>query len=175
MEIEFQGQYDKATLFKAVQLANKPSKRNTILRISFAVLIVALFVAYAIAIANKDSLSSFEIFRSGRHLITIPFLLYFLLQPYISAYQTTNNLWKSPFMRAPMQGVVSSQGIVYGVSVGRTETPWGKFAKKQVTNNLIVLLTDDGILSILPRHFFKTENDWQIVTQWVKVKVIEPI
>lgn len=174
MEIEFQGQYDKDTIFRAVKLANKPSKRNSFIRIGLAILIAFIFIAYFIAISNKESPSSFEIFRSGRHLITIPVILYFLLQPYISSYQTATNLWKNPTMQKPLAGTISGQGIAYiSSSKGRKEMDWGNFAKKQVTDNLIVLLTVDGVLSFFPRHFFKTDNDWRIVVQWVNSKVVE--
>lgn len=174
MEIEFQGQYDKDTIFKAVKLANKLSKRNSLIRISLAVLIAVIFVAYFIAVLNKEGLSSFEIFRSGKLLITIPILLYFLLQPYISAYQTTASLWKNPTMQKPLNGVISGQGVAYiSSSTRRREIDWSKFAKKQVTENLLVLLTADGVLCFFPRHFFKTDNDWRIVVQWVNSKVVE--
>ncbi len=173
MEIEFQGQYDKNTTFKAVKLANKPSRLNSIIRIGLTALIAFIFIAYYVAIANKESLSSFEIFRSGRHLITIPILLYFLLQPYISSYQTAANIWKNPIMQKPLSGVISSQGVAYISSTGRRETDWAKFAKKHVTENLIVLLTADGVLSFFPRHFFKDDNDWRIVVQWANSKVAE--
>lgn len=176
MEIEFQGQYDKDTILRAVKLANKPSKGVFLLRIGLAVLILCIFVAYLISIASKDSLSSFEMFRSGRHLITIPVLLYFLLQPYISSRQTASSLWKNPVMQKPLQGVISAQGIAYvSSSTGRRETGWDKFAKKQMTDNLIVLLTADGVLYFFPRYFFKTDNDWRVVVQWVNSKVLEAI
>lgn len=174
MEIEFQGQYGKDTVFKAVKLANKPSKWNAFLRIGFVCLAVVLFVAYFIAVLNKDNLSSFEMFRSGRHLITIPFLIYFLVQPYISTYQTAASLWKNPTMQKPLQGTISSQGIAYiSSSKERWEINWSKYAKKQVTEDLIVLLTADGVLSFFPRHFFKTDNDWLTVAQWVNARVVE--
>ncbi len=176
MEIEFHGQYDKKTVFEAVKLANKPSRRNAFIRIGLVVLIAAIFIAYYVSISGKQDISSFETFRSYRHLIGVPLVLYFLLQPYISAYQTANNLWKNPVMQKPLAGGISSQGIAYiSASRGRREIDWGSFAKKQITGNLIVLLTADGVLSFFPRHFFKTDNDWQIVVQWVNSKVIEPI
>ena len=174
MEIEFQGQYDKGTIFKAVKLANKPSKSNSLIRIGITVLIVIIFVAYFISVAMQENLSSFEIFRSGRHLITAPILLYFLLQPYISSYQLATSLWKNPTMQKPLIGAISNQGVAYiSSSTGRREIDWSKFAKKQVTENLVVLLTADGVLSFFPRHFFKTDNDWRIVVQWVHSKVVE--
>ena len=174
MEIEFQGQYDKATVFKAVALANKPSKRNSLIRIGLTVLFVAIYATYFITVADKDGLSSFEILRSGRHLITLPFIAYFLLQPYISSFFAASNLWKNPNMQKPLAGVISDQGIVYiSLSKSRREIAWESFAKKRISEDLIVLLTADGVLSFFPRHFFKTEADWKRVKQWVDFKVAE--
>lgn len=175
MEIGFQGQYKKDTIFKAVKLGNKPSKRDSLVRIGLVVLLLVFLVSYFISMATQQTLLSFEVFRSGRHLITIPVLLYFLLQPYISSYLVATSLYKNPVMQTPISGVISSQGIVYISSTGRREINWDKFAKKQLTENLIVLITADGTLSFFPRHFFKDENEWRMVLQWVNSKVVEPI
>jgi len=174
MEIEFQGQYDKATVFKAVYLANKPSKRNSLIRIVLTVLFVVIYAAYFLTVASKESLSSFEMLRSSRHLITLPIIAYFLLQPHISSYIAATNLWRNPTMTKPLTGVISGQGVAYiSLTKGRREITWEKFTKSQTTDNLIVLLTADGILSFFPRHFFKTDNDWKRVQQWVDFKVVE--
>ena len=45
MEIEFQGLYDKATVFVAVRLANKPTRRNAFIRIGLAILFIAIYIA----------------------------------------------------------------------------------------------------------------------------------
>jgi hypothetical protein len=174
MEIEFQGQYDRDTIFKAVKLANKPSRRNALIRVGLAVLVAIILIAYFISVAGKGTLTTSEIFRSGRHLITILFLAYFLLQPTISAHRTAAALWKDPAMQKPQYGIISGLGIAYISASGvRSEIDWGRFAKKQVTENLIVLLTADGILSFFPRRFFKTDSDWRLVVQWVNSKVVE--
>lgn len=174
MEIEFQGLYDKATVFVAVRLANKPTRRNAFIRIGLAILFIAIYIAYFISVASEESLSSFEIIRSGRHLITLPVIAYFLFQPAISSYQSATNLWKNPTMQKPLAGAISGQGVAYiSPTKGRREVAWESFAKKQVAENLIVLLTADGVLSIFPRHFFKSDDDWKRVKQGVDFKVVE--
>jgi hypothetical protein len=137
------------------------------------ILIALFFVVYLVSVMSKDHLSELEMFRSGRHLLTIPFLLYFLIQPYISSYQEAIALWKSPTMQAPFVGFISAQGITYVSSANRNEMAWSKFSKKKVTDDLILLLTDDRRLSFFPRRFFKTDNDWRTVVQWVNSKVVE--
>jgi hypothetical protein len=70
---------------------------------------------------------------------------------------------------------VSSQGITYNLANGRKERLWDQFAKIQKNDKFIALLTPDGALSLLPRSFFKNENDWKIVQQWANYKVIEAV
>jgi len=176
MEIEFQGQYDKAAVFRAVSLANQPSKRGFLLRIGLAVLFIILYAAYFINVAGKDTLSSFDLFRSGRHLITLLFIAYFLFQPYIAAYFAASNIWKDPGMQRPQAGVISNQGVAYISSTGnRTEIAWERFAKKRMKENLIVLLTADGVISFFPRNFFKTDADWERAQKMVDFKVVEAV
>lgn len=176
MEIEFQGQFDKVTIYKAVKLANKPSKRNSIIRIGLTILFLAIYIAYFISVGNQENLSTFDFLRAGRHLFTLPFIAFFLLQPYISSYFTASNLWKNPSMQKPLSGAISNQGIAYiSSSKTRHEIVWDRFAKKQSSENLIVLLTADGILSIFPRQFFKTADDWQRIKQLIDFKVTEAV
>ena len=176
MEIEFQGQYDKASIFKAVSLANKPSRRKSIFRIGFSILLLAIFTTYFISLAIKETLSTYEILWSGRHLISLFFIAFFLFQPYISSYLMASKLWKNPVMQKPLVGVISSQGVTYILSnYSRRELAWESFAKKRITENLLVLLTADGTLSFFPRIFFQSAEDWNRVKQLIEFKVIEAV
>jgi hypothetical protein len=173
VEIEFEGRYDKATLFKAVALANKPSRRGTILRVGFTIAFAVIYIAYFAMIASKESLTSFDIVRSGRHLITLLIIVYFLLQPHISSYFIASRLWKLPSMREPLTGTVSDYGIAYSSAKARRDIAWESFAKVRKTEDLIVLLTADGTLSLFPRGFFKNDDDWRKLLQWADYKVVE--
>lgn len=174
MEIEFQGLYTRDDIFKGVKLANQPTRRQATIRIGLSFLVITLFVILAIGTAVDQPESSFEIVRSIRHFIMLPVLLYFLLLPYISSYSAAVTLWKHPLMRHPQNGSVTSQGITLISTIrGQTETTWEKFAKKKMTDGLIVLVSDDGVLSLLPRHFFKTETDWSTARKLVDYKVRE--
>lgn len=175
MEIEFEGHYDQRSTFEAVRLATKPSKLNSIIRIGLIIIIGAIFLAYFIVVIDNGSLSTFELVRSGRHLITIPILLYILIQPYISSQLKASRLWKRPFMKLLYSGVFTSGGVAYCSPTGRIETEWEKFGRKHITRNLIVLVTADGVLYIFPRHFFKDDNDWRIVKQLINLKVVEAV
>ncbi len=174
MDIEYHGQYDKSTFFKAVFLTSRPTKWNAVLRIGSSILITVIFIAYIIMVAFKDSISTMETMRVSKYFLTLPFLDYFLLQPYISPYFTASKIWKNPAMQIPLTGVLSSQGVaLISSSGGRDETPWRSFSRMRIGPDFISLLTGDGVISVLPRHFFKTETDWERAKQLVNFKVME--
>jgi len=175
MEVEFFGKYTKSDFYQAIALMNKPSRRSTIIRIGLVVIFTVMYAAYFISIATKENQTTFDIARAGRHVISIGIILYFLLQPYISAYQSASKLWKIPSVQEPFGGSVSNQGIIYSSAHGKRTRPWDQFAKIQKTDKFIALLTPDGELSLLPRNFFKNESDWKIVQQWANFKVIEAV
>lgn len=174
MEVEFQGQYDRASLFRAVALANQPSRRGAILRIGLATLILVVYVVYFVHAALEDTSSTFDILRAGRHLVTMLIFAGFLLWPYISSRFTASKIWKGSSVQCMLTGRISSEGtVVLRASGAQEETPWERFAKKRISDDLIVLLTADGILFMFQRNFFKTDRDWQRVKQWVNFEVLE--
>lgn len=173
MDIEFRGSYDKETVFKAVKLANS-SKRASIVQIGIIVLLVIILVAYFVSMISKDSWSTMDYLRSGRHLITLPLLIYFLLQPHLSSRKTASAIWKKPSISMLHQGIINTHGITYRlIPSGQIEIEWSKFVRKVATDSLIVLLTAEGTISIFPRSFFVSEQEWQIVTQWINARVVE--
>jgi hypothetical protein len=175
MEIEFYGNYAKAEYIQAVAAITKPSRRATIIRYCLIAVAIVIYIVYFATVATKENQSTFDLARVSRHAISIGILLYFILQPYISAYQTASRLWKGTDIQTPIRGFVSSQGITYIFANGRKEIPWDQFAKIRKTGKFIALLTPEGIFSLLPRSFFKSENDWNTVLQWASSKVVVAI
>jgi hypothetical protein len=175
VEIEFYGKYDKAEFFQAVALVNKPSGRGAIIRYGLAAVFLVIFITYFVTVAAKESLSTFEVARIGRLLISVGIAVYILLQPRIAAYQTATRLWKTPTVQGPLGGFVSSQGVTYVLADGRAERFWHQFARVRKTDKFIALLTSDGVLFLLPRSFFKSEHDWNTVQQWAGFKVFEAV
>jgi len=74
-------------------------------------------------------------------------------------------------MRYEYRGNLSSEGVLY--SGKKTLITWDQIVQKQVTDEIIVLLTGNGILSFFPRGFFKSEGDWQRATQLVEFNLSE--
>ena len=175
MEIEFNGNYDKDTLFRAVKLANKPSKWGSIYQIGMLLLIVFILVMAIISfIKDIENLSTSQMLRTGRHLLFVPVVLYFYLKPFFVCRQITEKIWKKTGEQAVLNGSFSSLGLAYGDSSLPTyEIGWNEFTKKQVEEDLIVLVTAKGILHFFPRDMFESDRDWQVVNQWVKQKVAE--
>jgi len=174
MEIEFHGQYDKKSFMKAVSLASKPSKRNALIRLGISFIFVLIFAAYFINLAMEDNLSSFELLRSSRHVISILILVYFIFQPNISAYIVALRLWKDPSTRKPLAGAISGQGITFFTSTnGRREKGWESYVKKRTTEDMLVLLSAAGELTYFTRQFFNNDEDWKKVVQWANFKVME--
>lgn len=169
MEINFQGQYQRGQYFKGVYRSNKPKTSIAILRIALFVVFAALFIAVIFS-EVQNGLETSVFFRLGRHLLTFLALLYFILQPFIKSYQNASRLWKDPFIRAGVAGTVSGNGISYGSYIQE----WHRFIKKDIGDEMVVLVTDDRIMSILPRNFFSTAQDWERFIQMVEQKVKEP-
>jgi hypothetical protein len=66
---------------------------------------------------------------------------------------SSGDLWKNPIMQRPLAGVISGQGVAHFLNQRTQGSCMGKLCKKQVAENLIVLLTADGVLSIFPGIF----------------------
>lgn len=175
MEIEFQGYLDKETIFKAFKIANRPSKRSAVIRISLAVFFVLFFLFSIYSIIAQANPSIINSLRSSYHLLLFPFIIYFVLQPYFTAYLAAKKYWKRPTVHQPLTGTISSQRIVYIWPSERIEVSWSKYVKKHTDDQLIVMATEDGLISIFPRRFFKTESEWHTVTLWVNAKVMEVV
>ena len=175
MKIEFDGKYTRGEFYRAVAVINGPSRRGTILRIIALVVLVALYIAYFIFAVPEASQSTFELVRVGRHVITVGIILYLLLLPYLSAYRTASRLWNLPSVQGTFHGFVSSQGVIHGFSSDGAEIGWDQYAKVRMTDKFIALLTADGVLSLLPRNFFKDEAEWNVVRQWAGHRVAEAV
>jgi len=172
MNINFQGEFDKSTLFKAVALAKRPSRRSTLVRIGITVFFIGLYIDFFLVIGGGSLSDTLQALGSdSRHLIAVFLAACFLFLPSISSYFSASNLWKQPEMHTPVSGTISSTGVTFTSSSKRREIPWENFAKKRAEGDLIVLVTPRGKLSIFRRDFFKTDKDWESFQQWVDSNV----
>ena len=174
MEVEFQGQYDKAIIFKAVALASKPSRRNMNFRIGISVFSIAVYAAFSVFEATRHNLPPLNLLLSPSSLLLLAVIAYFFIQPRITSYFIASRLWRNPALQHPLSGAISSEGVAYfSSSKGRRDFAWESFVKKQLSEDMITLVSSDGVLSIFPRSFFKSDPDWNTVRLWVLENVVE--
>lgn len=136
-----------------------------LIRVGFAVLVTAIYIAYMLIATGGDASQLLEISNLVLHGITMALVVIFLATPSIGAFLTALKLWKDPSMHLQYSGAFSSAGILY--TGNKAAIPWTRYAKKQIKPDLVVLLTAKGVLSFFPRRFFKTEEEWQQAVQLV--------
>lgn len=168
MEIEFFGKYDRRTFFQAVALLYQPTRRKTVNRIVILALFVLMYTAYFVALAPPEVPSTTSLPRTIWHLVVALIVVYLLLLPYISAYREASRIWKYPTVQDPSSGFVTSQGITYNLPSGQKVRPWYEFSSIKLAEDFIALITPDGTFSLLQRDFFKTEQDWQTLLEFIK-------
>lgn len=171
MEIEFKGLYTRADVFKAVFLANKPTQKRGLIRIGIAVLALIIYIAYTVLTAIQAKMPILDSRLFGSHLLYLLLIALFLYYPNITSTITALKIWRAPTMHNEYRGTLSSAGILYAGK--KTLITWEQITKKEVTPEIIVLLTSNGILSFLPRGFFASEDDWQRATQLVEFNLTE--
>jgi hypothetical protein len=126
-----------------------------------------------VASLKEDGVSTFEFSKIARHLITFLILAYFIFQPYLKSYQTASRLWQDPVIRRNLSGHVSSLGIQFNPS--NEWMAWDQFVKIYKSTDLVVLLTAARLFVILPRKFFQSDKDWQMLQSLIGSKVKEVI
>lgn len=166
MDIEFKGLYTRKDVFKAVFLANQPTRNRELIRIGIASLAMVIYVAYSVLVSIRNQTPLLDPTLIGSHLLYILLIVLFLYYPNITSIITALKIWKASTMRYEYRGTISNGGILY--TGKKTLIAWEQIVKKQVTDEIIVLLTGSGILSFFPRGFFKSEGDWQRATQLVE-------
>jgi hypothetical protein len=171
MEIEFHGTYSRQDLFRAVFLANKPSRRQLLVRIGVAAAAIILYFFVFILASIKVHSPIFDGNTLGRHIFTLVLVALFLVYPSIITTLTAAKLWRDPIFRKPFSGTISEEGIQY--TGKKTLLVWDRFKKRKASADLIALLTTDGILCFFPRRFFKSEGDWARVNQLANFQVID--
>lgn len=174
MEIRFKGIYDKPTVFKAVALANKPTRKKFLIRAGLVLLFLVIYTALFLNTAKQEGLTQEEMLRSPRHLVIALVILYYLFQNLLTSRLAASALWKKPATQKELSGILSNHSLAY-MTNGKVskEFAWEKFVKKDVTPELMVLVSKEGAMCFIPSYFFRTPEDWQralaLVNERVKV------
>jgi hypothetical protein len=171
MEIPFKGQYTQSEFRRGVQLAGRTNSRN---RFGGLMLVAALA---AVVFLSGQSFYNGAIFTDPFMLVRIGLALlllaaYLLFDP-IRAYLQTRRLWQNPAMQQPITGRVTIDGLTYTNVSPYRNVPWSRFARLRLNKDLAALLTQDGVLTLLPKRFFKSEKDWEAAVKVIRSKVAQ--
>jgi hypothetical protein len=166
MEIKFRGKYDKATFFKSVRLANKPTGNQ-----GRFLAIMATFTLISIGILLYRILETGDMMGSAILLIAAIVLGGFIGWSYFRIYFAARKMWANPGTRRALKGQVNNRGITYVMEAGTNEIRWARFSRVRSTEDLVTLIRDDGLLVIFPRHFYRSDADWRKFIRLVKQKV----
>ncbi len=156
--ITFQGQYTRILLIRALALANKPKPfwRG----VAQALTVAAIGLVLVATLGLFRSVVPLQA-RLIPWLATVFLLAYLSISPYIVPFLSVNRLWSNPSMHGPVSGRVNKDGVFYkSTDKGRTYN-WEQITQLRKSKDLLVLLTGEGVLSIYPRAFFSSEEDWK--------------
>jgi len=166
MDVEFHGQFDKATFFKAVELANRQSRRNIIIRyvligIAAIFLVINVFNFFARGGQNSNDILSV--------VLSIIIVLYFIFGVKLTTNALASRLWKGEGVHQEQAGTISEEGIIYHPDT--ILIAWDRYSRGQSTEEMQLLMTEDGLLSIFPRSFFNSDEDWKTFQNWVNTRI----
>lgn len=161
MEITFTGTYRQEDIFHACQMLGHPTGVQKWLRIGGLALIIVFWIGYILkllSMGGETSNSRLEVISVS---IGVAIAAYVLALPYLNSSTAAKQLWNQPIIRKPQNGHVDSQGVFFTDRSDRTPIIWDRISHKRRSDRMTVLRTDDGTAVILPRSFFKTEEEWR--------------
>lgn len=167
MEIIFRGQYDKDLFFRSVMLANQPPKNQRLVR-SF----MLVFILAAVVVLIARLIETGDILGNAMYIAVMMIVGAFLARSYLQPYLGARNMWANPSVRRKLSGVVTKRGIRYQLEEGDSEILWERFNRVRKVNNLVTLVTREGLLVIFPRTFFKNDADWQRFERLVDTRIV---
>jgi len=161
--IEFEGFYDKKSLYKQAALVEHPSIKFVFRRLVFA-FVVGLIVAWFV----MDMAQTKQYWHVRSVIIGAALFYIIAIQPFLSPYLAVLQVITKTKKELFRKGEISAEGICYSVpDLFEPTTPWNKIYRAKKTNDLVVLFVDSASPMAFPRSFFKREGDWQQFNRWV--------
>ena len=167
MEIKFQGKYDKNLFYRSVRLANQPARSQRFLQP-----LMLVFVTVALGVLVVRLVNSGDLLGNASYFAVIMIAGSFVARAYMLPYLAARKLWANLAVQADLKGSITRSGITYSLKQGQNEMPWSRFRRIRRATGLTTLVARDGLLLIFPRHFFKTDTDWQKFNQLVDTSII---
>jgi hypothetical protein len=168
--ISFGGTYTKQQWSRGIRTAMIPTGWALALRLLALALAIAGVGLIVAALIQGEA----DVARLVRLAVPITLLAYWALQPVIRAQREDARPWSGSSAPPSLKGVVSSEGILSNSSAGGALESWDTFLRAHARDDLVVLLGADGLVTILPREFFATEDDWQGFRLMVEFNVVRP-
>lgn len=167
--ISFNGQYTRSEWLRGLGLAMRPSKRGLALRL----IAVGIFlVAAGLVIAGLLQGERANVSRLARTGLSGALLLGWAVLPFVRLRWAATRDWNASGGQVSLQGVATSEGIT--TNAGPKMEPWDSFLRAIHRDDMVVLISNDGLATVLPRRFFENDRAWQDFLQWVEFKVVPP-
>lgn len=168
--ISFGGTYTRQQWGRGLRLAMHPTGLGLIARLLALALVIGA-IGLIVAGILRGEVAPTRLARTGFGALV---LAVWALQPYIRAWRAAAQPWRGPGGAPSLKGIVTSEGIVSDASATGAVEKWDSFLRAHVRDDMVVLLGTDGLATILPREFFSSEDDWQVLRQMVEFNVLRP-
>lgn len=163
MDIEYEGQFQQDQYYRAVRAILTPPLRSTLIRLAVFIAIAAAVAYLFYANLRDGTVSEIENNRQRLALFAGGIATLYLVTPYVGITSNAKRLWKKPATQRVRSGRISPEGITSGEKL----TPWTSYTRKYIYDDMVLLLTASGGMSLLPRQFFRDEMDWKRFRQMV--------
>ena len=167
MQIKFNGKYDKKLFFNAVRLANEPGRNARLLHI-----LVAMVFGVMTITTVQSLIATGDWAENIFNLALIALMGLVLYQAYVPPYLGARKMWTAELAQRQFNGYVTNKGITYKFEQGNKFYDWSNFNRRKQIAGLVTLITLQGMLLIFPRHFFKSDADWEKFSNLVETRVI---
>jgi len=167
--IPFDGVYNRQQWGQGVRWAMHPTGRSLVLRLVGLAIVLAGIAVIGVSLADGE-MNKLKLLRLA---IGVGILAYWVAIPYVRAWRVAALPWRRPGGAPRLKGFVADDGIHWNESAAAV-TGWDAFLRARVRDDMVVLVSVNGVATVLMRDFFADEAEWQSFRQLVAFKVTEP-
>jgi hypothetical protein len=155
--IEFEGQLDEDA-FRRAQWLSTPGLVRWMGWLIAAALVMVLATGGLQPILQKPVESAIKL---G---VMVAFAIFMIVAPRRAITKTWQN---TPLLHERVTGYLSEAGVRFQSNSNDTTLTWDKLVKQRLGKDLILLYTSARSALILPRSYFRTEEDWAAARELV--------
>jgi hypothetical protein len=167
--VSFGGQYTRSEWLGGLSLAMRPSKRDLALRL---VAVAIFLVAAGLVVAQLLQGEQANVSRLVRTGLSGVLLLAWAILPFVRLRWTAGRAWNASGGQVSLKGTATNEGIATNAAP-KLES-WDSFLKAVRRDDMVVLIGNDGLATVLPKRFFENDRAWQEFVQLVDFKVVSP-